>query len=129
MAISERVDAHQTANLALPQGNRFDSENSRQCLFSSKVEPLFCNQQARVRFPQGALNVILTMDVKTLRTMIAQLPDEALVLIEGGHGSTVEARVKTGYAKEPNSSGFMDFLEEELNESFVHEAVYFYRPM
>jgi hypothetical protein len=29
MAISERVDAHQTANLALPQGNRFDSENSR----------------------------------------------------------------------------------------------------
>jgi len=69
------------------------------------------------------------MDVKTLKAMIADLPDEALVLIEGGHGSTVEARVKTGYAKEPNSSGFTDFLEEELNPSFVHKAVYFYRPL
>jgi hypothetical protein len=69
------------------------------------------------------------MNVKTLKEMIADLPDEALVLIEGGHGSTVEARVKTGYATEPNSSGFANFLEEELNESYIHEAVYFYRPM
>jgi hypothetical protein len=69
------------------------------------------------------------MDVKTLRAMIADLPDDALVLIEGGHGSTVEARVKTGYAKEPNSSGFTEFLEEELNPSYVYEAVYFHRPL
>lgn len=61
--------------------------------------------------------------------MTANLPDEALVLIEGKHGSTVEARVKTGYAKELNSSGFTDFLEEELNSSFVHEAVYFCRSL
>ena len=69
------------------------------------------------------------MDVKTLKAMIADLPDHALVLIEGGHGSTVEARVKTGYAKEPNDSGFTSFLEEELNASYVHEAVYFHRPL
>ena len=69
------------------------------------------------------------MDVKTLKAMIADLPDHALVLIEGGHGSTVEARAKTGYATELNSSGFTNFLEEELNESYIYEAVYFHRPL
>jgi hypothetical protein len=67
------------------------------------------------------------MNVKCLKKMIENLPDEALVLIEGGHGSILEASVKTGYATEPNGSGFTNFLEEELNENYIHEAVFFYK--
>ena len=69
------------------------------------------------------------MNVGELKKLIADLPDEALVLVEGHHGSTLEARAHKGLAKEPNSQGFTSFCEDAPNESYVHEAVYFYRPM
>lgn len=67
------------------------------------------------------------MNVKYLKQMIEDLPDEALVLIEGGHGSILEARFKTGYATDPNGSRFTNFMEEKLNDNYTHEAVFFYK--
>lgn len=69
------------------------------------------------------------MNVGELKSLIADMPDEALVLIEGNHGSTLEARSHKGLAKEPNSQGFTSFCEDAPNESYKYKAVYFYRPM
>jgi len=66
------------------------------------------------------------MYVKELKEMINDLPDNALVLIEGGHGSIILAKAMIGNCREPNSMGFTDFLEDGPYEN---EAVYFYRPM
>ena len=69
------------------------------------------------------------MNVGELKSLIADMPDEALVLIEGNHGGTLEARARKGLAKEPNSQGFTSFCEDAPNESYKYKAVYFYRPM
>lgn len=71
----------------------------------------------------------LDMNVGYLRKLIADMPDDALVLVEGRHGSTLEARAREGLATEPNSQGFTSFCEDAPNESYIHKAIYFYRPM
>lgn len=69
------------------------------------------------------------MNVKQLKEMIKGLPDDALVLVQGGHGSVIEANVQTGFATEPNNMGYINFMDEEFDESYVHRAVYFSKPM
>lgn len=71
-------------------------------------------------------DVLYDMNVKTFKKLIEKLPDDALVLVEGGHGSVVVANVMTGNCKEPNDMGFTNFMEDG---SYEYEAVYFYKPM
>jgi hypothetical protein len=62
------------------------------------------------------------MNVKLLKELIKDLPDDALVLTETPH-AIIEARAKVGTARDPNDMGFTNFLEDDI---FECQAVFIY---
>ena len=66
------------------------------------------------------------MNVGELKALIANLPDDALVVTGTPHNAVIEAEAKVGTAREPNSMGFTDFVDELR---YDEPAVFIYAPM
>lgn len=65
------------------------------------------------------------MNVGELKALIADLPDDALVVTGTPHNAVIEAEAKVGTASEPNSMGFTNFTED----LYEWPAVFIYAPM
>ena len=70
------------------------------------------------------------MNVGQLKALLQDIPDDALVLVEGRHGTVVLAEVSEGNCTEPNSQGFCNYIPDgEAPEWYNKQAIFFYRPM
>lgn len=52
------------------------------------------------------------MNIADLKKIIADLPDDALVVVAGSHGTCSEARAEAGFSTPPNPMGFCEWLED-----------------
>ena len=64
------------------------------------------------------------MDVAHLKKMIADLPDDAFVVVAGNHGTCRTAEARVGLAKTPNRMGFVEFFDYPPEDCPVRTAVY-----
>jgi hypothetical protein len=63
------------------------------------------------------------MNVEQLKALIADLPNDALVVTDTAH-AVIEAEARIGTVKEPNSMGFTEFTED----LYKWPAVFIYSP-
>jgi hypothetical protein len=65
------------------------------------------------------------MNIADLKKIIADMPDDALVVVAGNHGTCSEARAEAGFATEPNPTGFCEWLEDPPQDrGFDTSALY-----
>lgn len=70
------------------------------------------------------------MNVGQLKAILANIPDSAIVLVEGRHGTTLLAEVSEGNCTDPNSQNFCDYIPDgDAPDHYNNQAVFFYRPM
>lgn len=50
------------------------------------------------------------MNVGELKDLLKELPDDALVIVEGNHGTCSVAKAKNGFSTKPNYMGFCDWI-------------------